>query len=122
MAAPKLPDRKPYRVVSVGVAYLEPTIGINPDTGEEVIVNSHAVAHNGSEVELTDAQARRLIDLGAIKPKDAPLGYEEQTVDALTALAKERGLDVKGTGANDAVIKDDLVHALHTYDAGAHGS
>lgn len=122
MPVPKLPETKPFRVVVVGVSYNEPTHALHPETGEDIVVHAGKVGVHGEEIQLTEVQARRLEELGAVKAKGAPLGYEEQDVEALKALAKERGLDVKGSGANGGVVKDDLIQALNTYDAGALGS
>lgn len=44
-------------------------------------------------------------------------GYSDLTVEELTAKADERKLEVTGTGANDKVLKKDLVAALEAADA-----
>lgn len=44
-------------------------------------------------------------------------GYADLTVDELTDKAAERKLEVTGTGANDKVLKKDLIAALEANDA-----
>lgn len=46
-------------------------------------------------------------------------GYTDLTVEELTEKADERKLEVTGTGANDKVLKKDLVAALEAADAAA---
>lgn len=113
---------KEYRVVVAGVSYIEPTETANGT------VPVYKVARFGEQVALSDEQAKRLSELGpmrpdgsrgpAVKPADAPASYDEMTVPELEDLAKERDLDVRGSGANGAVLKEDLVNALNTYDQG----
>jgi pyruvate/2-oxoglutarate dehydrogenase complex dihydrolipoamide acyltransferase (E2) component len=60
-------------------------------------------------------------------PAAPPAGGDDDVVDYndtakfkaddLEKLAADRGLDVKGTGANDKVLKKDLVAALEADDA-----
>lgn len=109
----------PHRVVIVGCSYLLPTLGYHPETGQEVEVMAHKVSHHGEIVELTDPQARRLLAMKAVVTADAPLTYPEMTDEQLQALVAERGIAVKGTGANDAATHEDLVAALTNYDIAA---
>lgn len=120
MAEVKLPATKPHRVLIAGASYWEPRIGVDAD-GNEAIVQTYATGLQGQEIELTDAEAKRLIELGAVvDAKSAPL-YSEQSADELAALAKKRGITVQGSGANGNVLKEDLVAAHKTYDAGHAG-
>lgn len=44
-------------------------------------------------------------------------GYSDMKPEELAELAEKRELEVKGTGANDNVLKKDLVAALEADDA-----
>ena len=79
---------------------------------------AHKVGSHGETIELTDAQARRLTALNAVLPVDAPLTYGEMTDEALASLVKERGINVKGSGANGEATHEDHVSALTNYDVG----
>jgi hypothetical protein len=114
----KLPATKPYRVVIVGASYQDAVETIGPD-GKPTVVYQTKLAYHGEEIELNEYEARRLEGLGAVKPADAPKGYAELSVDELQAEADSRGLSVEGSGADGNVLKDDLINALNTYDAGA---
>lgn len=43
---------------------------------------------------------------------EAVVDFDALTVEQLQAIADERGLEVKGTGSGDKVVKGDLVAAL----------
>jgi hypothetical protein len=93
-----------------------------------MVVNATAVGRFGETVELTDAEAKRLADLGprnpdgsrrpAIKPKDEPLTYDEMSDKQLDALIKDRGISVTGSGANGEALTIDKINALTTFDQG----
>lgn len=116
-----------YRVVVAAVTYTSPEPGFAPD-GSETTLPVYKVGRFGETVELTDVQAKRLGELGplqpdgsrgpAVKPVDEPLSYDEKTVDELKELAETRGIEVTGSGANGAALKEDYVNALVTYDQG----
>jgi hypothetical protein len=122
-----LPKTKTYRVATLAARYIKPQIGVGPD-GQEVVVQTTAVGRFGEEIELTDAEAKRLEDLGplnpdgsrrpAVKPKDEPLTYDEMTDKQLDALISDRGITVSGSGANGEALTVDKVNALNTYDQG----
>lgn len=67
-------------------------------------------AWGGDEVE--DDKAEGSGDAGSTSK-----GYTDLTVEELTEKADERKLEVTGTGANDKVLKKDLVAALEAADA-----
>lgn len=114
----KLPATAPHRVVAVGATYLDATETIGPD-GKPMVAYVSRLGYRGETVELNEHQAARLIDLDAVKPADEPLSYDEMKVEDLTRLAESRGVDVQGSGADGAVLKEDLLNALVIYDQGA---
>lgn len=116
MAGAKLPDTKPHRVVIAGVRYLKPTEVLDADSGDTVVRQVADLATFGQEVQLTDREARRLGELEAVKPADAPLGYEEMNEVQLADIVRTRGITVQGSGANGAVLRQDQVNALTIYD------
>lgn len=107
---------KEYRVISVGLAYTTPEKVTNPD-GSEGTVHVRKDAQAGAEITLTAGEAERLTALGAVVPVDAPATYGEMSVKDLQAEADRRDLEVKGTGANDRVLQEDLINALKADDA-----
>jgi hypothetical protein len=116
-----LPAKEPYRVSALGATYFDPVIGLRPD-GSEGVISVDRIGRFGETIELTAGQAARLVDLGVVKPAGEERSYDEMTVDELKALADERALDVKGSGANGAALKDDYVNALNTFDQGQAGA
>jgi hypothetical protein len=116
-----------YRVVVAAVTYIDSEPGIAPD-GSEALVPVYKVARFGETVELSDKQAARLKQFGplqpdgtrgpAVKPAGEDKSNDELTVEELKAKADEAGVTVSGSGANGAVLKDDLVNALNTYEQG----
>jgi hypothetical protein len=117
----KSPATKAYRVCIVAATYLEPREVVGP-TGDVTVQHVYSVGRFGEEIQLTEAQATRLLDLGAVKPADEPLTYEEMDRKQLDAAVKERGITVSGSGANGEVLDTDIVNALNTYDAGQAGA
>lgn len=113
----KIPAKKPFRVVFSAASYIDPTEGLGPD-GQATVLQVYKVGRQGETIELTDAQAARLQDLGAVKPADEPLSYNEMNTKQLKALADERSVQVQGSGANGAVLDQDIVNALTVYDQG----
>lgn len=113
----ELPDTKPYRVAMMGATYnrayaaygaLGPTL-----------IHSNELAMRGDVIQLDAAQARRMLDLGAVKETDDPRSYSEMTPAELFELAKRRGVDVRSTSlAADRPLAIDAVNALNAYDAG----
>jgi hypothetical protein len=80
----ELPATTPHRVVAVGATYLDATETLGPD-GKPTVAYISKVAYRGETVELNAHQARRLIDLGAVKSADEPLSYDERKVEDLGA-------------------------------------
>jgi hypothetical protein len=113
-----LPATKPHRVVGVGATYYEPVKSVGPD-GKPAVILTYRMASRGECVELTEDQAERLIDLGAAKPWDEPLSYDEMDDDALRSAASQRGVAVTSSGADaDRPLRQDYVSALSAYDLG----
>jgi hypothetical protein len=103
---------------------------------------SRRVAYQGEKVDLSEEEITRGDELGAFtssepvtaassepvpserEPHETPSlagitgDYEAHSPADLKAEAERRGLDVKGTGANGRVLKDDLVDSLLAHDAG----
>jgi hypothetical protein len=113
----KIPAKKPFRVVFSAASYIDPIEGLGPD-GQATVLQVYKVGRQGETIELTTAQAARLQELGAVKPADEPLSYSEMDTKQLKALADERGVQVQGSGANGAVLDQDIVNALTVYDQG----
>jgi hypothetical protein len=111
----ELPATETYRVSIAGAIYNKPVSGYGPD-GQPTVVLTRELALFGQQVELTAPEAARLRELEAVKPADAPLSYDEMDEKQLSGLAKERGIDVRGTGADGAVLKADLINAQLIYD------
>jgi hypothetical protein len=113
-----LPSTEPYRVVGVGATYYEPVPVVGPD-GKPTVVLTYRMAGGGERVELTEDQARRLVGLGAAKPWDEPLSYDEMDDAGLRAAASQRGVAVTSSGADpDQPLRQDYVAALTAYDLG----
>lgn len=110
--------RKSYRVLSVGVSYMDPTETTSED-GSKITLNERRDAHAGQEIELVASEADRLLALGAIVDADAPATYGEMKVADLKTEAERRGLDVQGTGADGRILREDYVVALEADDAQA---
>lgn len=114
----KLPATKPYRVKIVGATYYEPAEAINAN-GEPYVAQQYKVGGFGEEIMLTEQQARRLLDLDAVLPSAEPLTYAEMDESQLADLAKERGVEVRSTSADqDQPLKDDYINALNAFDQG----
>jgi hypothetical protein len=113
-----LPPTEPHRVVGVGATYYEPVAVVGPD-GKPTVVLTYRMAGGGERVELTEDQARRLTALGAAKPWDEPLSYDEMDDAGLRAAASQRGVAVTSSGADpDQPLRQDYVAALTAYDLG----
>ena len=116
----KAPATKPYRVAIAGAIYDRFAETIGPD-GEDQVVPVRELALFGQEIELTEREARRLTELGAVKPAGEPLSYDEMDDKQLDAVVKERGITVSSTGADaEQPLRTDKINALLTYDQG-HG-
>lgn len=114
----KLPATKPYRVCIAGAVYLRYRETINAD-GEDVVIPTRELAIFGEEIGLTDREARRLTELGAVKPADEPLSYDEMDEKQLARAVSERGITVRSSGADqDRPLRTDFVNALNTFDQG----
>lgn len=124
-----LPKTKPYRVAVLAVRYFNYQEGVGPD-GQPMVVATTGVGRFGEHVDLTDAEAKRLEDLGpfdprsgkrrpAVLPKDAPLTYDEMDDKQLKKLADDRGAMVTGSGANGEALKEDYINALVNMDRAA---
>jgi hypothetical protein len=68
---------------------------------------------------LIEAESDSAIEPAADDVVSEPItgDYESHKKDDLQAEADRRGLEVEGTGADGAVVKDDLVEALEADDA-----
>jgi hypothetical protein len=118
MPTKQAPATKPYRVCIAGAVYdrFVETVGLD---GEDEIVRVRELGLFGQEVALTDREARRLTELGAVKPADEPLSYAEMDDKQLAAVAKERAITVASSGADPAQpLRTDIINALVIYDQG----
>ncbi|WP_414049779.1 E3 binding domain-containing protein [Macrococcus animalis] len=87
----------------------------------KVYANKGTVIHEGKAhfneyLELTDEQYENVKDLVTLdvtmKNDNGTVALEDLTKAELETLAKEKGLEVVGTGKDGAVLKDDLLEAL----------
>lgn len=73
-------------------------------------------AYFNEYLELSDAEYENVKDLVtldvAIKNDNGSVVLEDLTKAELEALAKDKGIEVKGTGKDGSVLKDDLLEAL----------
>lgn len=114
----KLPDTKPYRVSIGGAMYTEPKITMGFD-GKESVIYVSKLGERGEEINLTPREAHRLTELGAVLPKDEPLGYDEMNDKQLDAAVKDAGVKVISSGADqDRPLRADKINALRTFDQG----
>lgn len=128
----KLPATKTYRVAQAGVIYNKYKESIGLD-GEEAVVVVPELATFGAEVELTDREFNRLKKVGVeyadamgfrapveyVKPKDAPLSYDEMDDKQLDAEIKDRDIVVTSSGADpEQPLRTDKINALVTFDQG----
>jgi hypothetical protein len=112
------PDTQPYRVLGVGATYYAPVATVGGD-GKPTVVLSYRVGARGEQIDLTADQAERLEGLGAVKPWDDPLSYDEMDDDALRSAAASRGVLVPSSGADsDKPLRTDFINALNSYDLG----
>lgn len=97
---------------------------------KSVIIKNGAVLSKGKSyrkddvLKLEDAKAERLVKLGvaefadkdevvqAAKESSTKENLDELTVSELKKIAKEKGVEVVGSGAKGAVTKVDLLEAL----------
>lgn len=115
----KLPDTGRYRVVIAGARYDAPRIDHDLEGKARVIYTSE-FALRGQEIDLVPREARRLGELGAIRPADSEREYDELGDDELAAQATLRGVPVRSSGADaDKPLREDFINALVTYDRGA---
>lgn len=133
-ATKSLPATKPYRVAQAGVIYYKSAIRTGLD-GEDEIVATPILATFGTEVDLTDREVNRLKQVSEdhaaamglkefdlVKPKDAPLSYDEMDDKQLDKLVKDREITVTSSGADDEQpLRTDKINALMTFDQG-HGT
>jgi len=98
-----------------------------------VVIFDGTSFRKGEELELEDAKAERLVKLGVAEYTDEEVeevaevveaeevkddtqadekSLDEMTVDELKKIAKDKGIEVEGTGAKGAVTKVDLLEAL----------
>lgn len=96
-----------------------------------VIISNSKTFRKGDALELEDAKAERLVELGVAEYTDEEVeevveaedveqddtqvdekSLDEMTVDELKKIAKDRVIEVEGTGAKGAVTKVDLIEAL----------
>lgn len=114
----KLPATKSYRVSIAGAMYASPQITTDFE-GNETVVYVQRLGVNREEIELTDREAHRLTELGAVLPADQPLSYDEMNDKELDAAVKDAGVSVVSSGADqDQPTRADKVTALQTYDQG----
>jgi hypothetical protein len=115
----ELPSTESFRVVGVGATYYEPVPTVGGD-GKPTIALSYRSAGRGERVELTAYDARRLQQLGAVKPWEDPKSYDEMADDELSRHASARGITVTSSGADpEQPLRQDYVAALNAYDQGA---
>lgn len=113
-----LPDTNPYRVCIGGAMYMEPKLSMSFD-GVESVIYVTKLGERGQEIALTDSEAHRLTELGAVKPAGEPLSYEEMNDKQLDAAVKAAGVTVVSSGADpDKPLPGDKINALRTYDQG----
>lgn len=113
----ELPETKPYRVAMLGATYMKAEAVYGP-TGP-MLSFMHELGKRGDVIELDEAQAHRLLELGAVVEADDPRGYGEMDENELAALAKARGVDVRSSSLDPAQpLRLDYVNALQSYDAG----
>lgn len=99
-----------------------------------VIISNGKTFRKGDALELEDAKAERLVELGVAEYTDEEVeevaevveaedveqddtqadekSLDEMTVSELKEIAKEKGVEVVGSGAKGAVTKVDLIEAL----------
>ena len=130
--ASKLPETKPYRVAQAGVIYYKVKVRTGLD-GEDETIATPVLGTFGEEVQLTEREVNRLAQVGLdyaasmglkepveyVKPKDAPLSYDEMDDKQLDKLIKDRDLTVHSSGADDEQpLRTDKINALLTFDQG----
>jgi hypothetical protein len=69
-----------------------------------------------SPLNLDDPHDQALLEQGSVVLVDESTDYDALSVEALAHDADGRGLTVKGTGKEGAVLKADLVKALQADD------
>jgi hypothetical protein len=113
----ELPPTTPYRVAMLGATYYEAEAVYGP-TGP-TIAHVGKLAKRGEVIMLDEPQARRLLDLEAVKATDEPRSYEEMHEPELARIAKARGITVPSSSQDAAQpLRDDYINALTSYDAG----
>jgi hypothetical protein len=114
-----LPDTQPYRVLGVGAVYFAPAAVIGGD-GKPTVVHVNKLATRGQVIDLVPFEARRLLDLGAVKEADEPKSYDEMDGGELADIARSRGLAVRGSGADESVpLREDYINTLNAFDTGS---
>jgi hypothetical protein len=114
-----MPDTKPYRVLGVGAVYFEPVATIGSD-GKPTVVHVNRLGSHGQIIDLVSFEARRLLDLGAVKEVDEPKSYDEMDGDELSSLTRSRGLTVRGSGVDEGLpLREDYINVLTAHDAGS---
>ncbi len=114
----ELPATKPYRVAIGGAMYARPQIVTSFD-GTESIVYPSVLGYRGERIDLIPREAKRLMDLDAVRPADEPLTYEEMNDEQLDAAVKAVGVRVTSSGADqDKPLRVDKINALRTFDQG----
>lgn len=113
----ELPDLEPYRVVIMGATYQRPLAVYGP-TGP-MLAFSHEVGARGSVILLDEAQARRLVDIGAVKPTDDPRSYDEMLEPELAQHARALSVEVRSSSMDPKQpLRQDYIDALQAFDAG----
>jgi hypothetical protein len=92
------------------------TTHTNVSTHAQPLASGQVVAP-GEHATLTgDPHDRALLDSGAFLATETETNYAAMRRDQLDAYAEPRGLDVKGTGKEGAVVAADLAKALTADD------
>jgi hypothetical protein len=113
----ELPETKPYRVAMLGATYNKAEAVYGPTGPTLQFLN--VLGSRGEIIYLDDAQAHRLLALGAVKEADDPRAYTEMNETELAALAKSRGVEVRSSSLDEnQPLRPDYIAALEAHDAG----
>src|SRR4051812_24799520 len=107
----ELPETKPYRVAMLGATYNKAEAVYGPTGPTLQFLN--VLGSRGEIIYLDDAQAHRLLALGAVKEADDPRAYTEMNETELAALAKSRGVEVRSSSLDEnQPLRPDYIAAL----------
>lgn len=84
---------------------------LNRSTHSETLASGQPLAPGETGIsDMTDPHDQALRDSGVLIDVEAPVDYESLKVDKLAELAE--GLNVKGTGQDGRIVKQDYITAL----------